>query len=120
MLITRGRELTARLRTCLRSFARARRDKNRGAKFSSVSFTDSAERTRVGFGRSFLFRACCFSELIAMERIMGDVFHRSQFETIHGIQRAVFLGSYETTCIDMRRSGVRDDGTIEGDNNFFG
>jgi hypothetical protein len=39
---------------------------------------------------------------------------------IRGIQHAVFLGSYETTCIDMGRSGVRDDGPIEGDNNFFG
>ena len=46
-----------------------------------MSFTDSAERMRVGFGRSFLFRACCFSEVIATERIMGDVFRRGQFET---------------------------------------
>ena len=40
-----------------------------------------AERMPVGFGRSFLFLACCFSEVIAMERITGDVFRRSQFET---------------------------------------
>ena len=75
---------------------------------------------RVGFGRTFLLRECCFSEVIATERIMGDVFRRGQFKTIRGIQHAVFLGSYETTCIDMRRSGVRDDGPIEGDNNFLG
>jgi hypothetical protein len=38
-------------------------------------------RMPVGFGRSFLFRSCYFSEVIATERIMGYVFRRGQFET---------------------------------------
>jgi hypothetical protein len=52
---------------------------------------------------------------------METYFAEANLKPIRGIQRAVFLGSYETTCIDlMGRSGIRDDGPIEGDNNFFG
>jgi hypothetical protein len=51
---------------------------------------------------------------------MGDVFGQGQFETHPWHSTCCFLGSYETTCIDVGRSGVRDDGPIEGDNNFLG
>jgi hypothetical protein len=76
---------------------------------------------RIGFSRSFLFRACRFSEVIRMERIMETYFAEANLKPIRGIQHAVFLGSYETTFIDlMGRSGIRDGGPIEGDNSFFG